>query len=75
MMKSRRRRRRKGVPLGCLFGLLILLLLCAAGIYGYQRFGPTKERVNLEAYYDAGGDKGVAVFLNYERQEIGRAHV
>lgn len=68
-MKSRRRRRRKGVPLGCLFGLLILLLLCAAGIYGYQRFGPTKERVNLEAYYDAGGDKGVAVFLNYERQD------
>lgn len=68
-MKSRRRQRKKGMPLGCLFCLLLMLLLCAAGVYGYQRFGPTKERVDLNAYYDAAGTGGVAVFLNYERQD------
>ena len=68
-MRSRRRKKRRGMPLGCLFGLFFLAAVCAAGIYGYQTFGPTKERVDLEDYYDPHGRGGVALFLNYEEQE------
>ena len=57
-------------PLGCLALLLFLAVLCAAGIYGYKRYMPTSERADLNRLYEEKHESDVAVFLNYEKQEI-----
>lgn len=68
-MRSRKRRKKSRASVGCLTAVLCLMVLCAIGIYGYKTFGPTKERVDLEAWYDKEKQGGVALYLNYEKQD------
>lgn len=60
--------KRRKSPLKAIFLLLLLLILCAAGIFGYKRYMPTSERADLGTLYEANGDE-VTVFLNYEKQK------
>lgn len=61
--------KRKRSPFGCLFPLIFVLIMGIGGVYGYRKYMPTKELVNLDEFYDAGGEDRVVLFLNYERQE------
>lgn len=61
--------KRSRSPLKAMALLLFLLLLCAAGVYGYKRYMPTNERADLGALYE-GRDNEVTLFLNYEKQKI-----
>lgn len=67
-MKSRKRQHQNRISTGCLAGILLLLVLCAAGLYGWRLFGPSRERVDLESWYDEEKQGGVALYLNYEKQ-------
>lgn len=67
-MRSRKRRKKKGISIGCLAAILILLLFCAAGICAWRSFGPSRERVDLKAWYDREEEGGTALYLNYEKQ-------
>ena len=61
--------KRRKSPLKAVFLVLFLLAACAAGVYGYKRYMPTNERVDLSQIYDS-RDNEVTVFLNYEKQKI-----
>lgn len=61
--------RKKGSSLGCLSLILLLLIACAAGIYAWKRYGPTKEPADLDELYQVRAEDEVTVFLNYEMQE------
>lgn len=61
--------RKKGSSLGCLSLILLLLAVCAAGIYAWKRYGPTKEPADLDQLYQVRAENEVTVFLNYEMQE------
>lgn len=67
-MRSRRRQKKSRLSLGCLTAILFLMVICAIGIYGYNVFGPTKERVDLASWYDGEDQGGTALYLNYEKQ-------
>ena len=59
--------KRRKSPLKAVFLVLLLLVACAAGVYGYKRYMPTNERADLSLIYDS-RDNEVTVFLNYEKQ-------
>ena len=61
--------RKKGSSLGCLSFILLLVITCAAGIYAWKRYGPTKELADLDELYQTQAEDEVTVFLNYEMQE------
>ena len=61
--------KRRKSPLKAVFLVLLLLVACAAGVYGYKRYMPTNERADLSRIYDS-RDNEVTVFLNYEKQKI-----
>ena len=64
-MRSRRRQKKSRLSLGCLTAILFLMVICAIGIYGYNVFGPTKERVDLASWYDGEDQGGTALYLNF----------
>ena len=39
--------KRRKSPLKAVFLVLLLLVACAAGVYGYKRYMPTNERADL----------------------------
>ncbi len=61
--------KRRRSPLKALFLVLLLLVVCAAGVYGYKRYMPTNERADLSRLYNGKEDE-VSVFLNYGKQDI-----
>lgn len=65
-----RNRRRKERKIKSLFAVLFVLLLCigAAGIFLYQKYSPSKERKDLNEWFEVSGNE-VKVHLNDSRVE------
>lgn len=68
MERGRSRKARPGC-LGFVIRFLLFLIVAAAGVVGYVKYMPSRERVDLDALYAADGTNRVVLYLNYERQE------
>ena len=49
--------KRRKSPLKAVFLVLLLLVACAAGVYGYKRYMPTNERADLSRLYNGKEDE------------------
>lgn len=61
--------KRRRSPLRAVVLVFLLLVVCVAGLYGYKRYMPSRERADLDQLYDS-QENEVTVFLNYEKQKI-----
>lgn len=69
--KSSRARRRKRTLLIRTIIVIILIIAAAGGALFWMRYGPSKEKADLNDYYGISGDDGLALIVNNEVLETG----
>ena len=64
--KNRRRKKSRGNSLGRAIGMMLLILIVAAGFFVIKKYAPSKEWMDAKVYYELENEEQLAILVENE---------